>query len=406
MNKQDFLYKNRKFVNFLTHVIAGKKSINHSYLNEAFSFVKLEDAFSDYVYPFKANWVTKYQSDKNQWRTDNKDKLFAANKSKLDLLSKQLKGVISRERSNSNEFYSALKRTLYWGATGEVVIPQGAERKGTYGANVKWLEENYPNKDELLENIINAVESINSENFESGLFGKKSRYRMNAGFTKVYSLIAENCIIYDGRVGAALGFLVTIFLKDTGEKFSDDLNFYWGSSESKERYRDPSIPSKGWIFSKLSNSNEKSWAECNVKANWLLSAAIDQLDDDYCFGGYKKENMLHAVEAALFMLGYDFPALKQNTITKRRVKPKSQKKSVKADDIRIEALSMIRSSLTGQSELIFTSSDLRKKLGADLTAICSAMNKSQYFSSNGIDVQVVSAPSSGLGKVTYRAAKR
>ena len=34
---------------------------------------------------------------------------------------------------------------------------------------------------------------------------------MNAGFVKIYSVLLDSCVIYDGRVGAALGLLVRQF---------------------------------------------------------------------------------------------------------------------------------------------------------------------------------------------------
>ena len=40
--------------------------------------------------------------------------------------------------------------------------------------------------------------------------------RMNAGFVKIYSLLCDDCVIYDGRVGAALGLLTRQFCEATG----------------------------------------------------------------------------------------------------------------------------------------------------------------------------------------------
>jgi hypothetical protein len=172
------------------------------------------------------------------------------------------------------------------------------------------------------------VNEIESDDFDDTLFGKEKLYRMNAGFTKIYALLANNSIIYDGRVGAALGYIVTLFCEQTGEKFTEDLNFYWGASESKGRFRNPSIPEKGFNFTKLSNLNESGWALCNVKANWLLTSAIEGLENSFKFGGYGKKDMLHAVEAALFMIGYDFPqyavsqSIKAKTVNKKNDKTK------------------------------------------------------------------------------------
>ena len=39
--------------------------------------------------------------------------------------------------------------------------------------------------------------------------------RMNAGFVKIYSLLCDDCVIYDGRVGAALGLLTRQFCEAT-----------------------------------------------------------------------------------------------------------------------------------------------------------------------------------------------
>ena len=39
---------------------------------------------------------------------------------------------------------------------------------------------------------------------------------MNAGFVKIYSLLCDDCVIYDGRVGAALGLLTRQFCEVTG----------------------------------------------------------------------------------------------------------------------------------------------------------------------------------------------
>ena len=37
---------------------------------------------------------------------------------------------------------------------------------------------------------------------------------MNSGFTKIYSLYIDDFIIYDSRVGAALGFLVRCYCEE------------------------------------------------------------------------------------------------------------------------------------------------------------------------------------------------
>ncbi len=310
MNKENFIARNNKFIEFLSKVIAGRIEIKHSYLEEAFSFRVLEDAFDAYVFPFKSTSAKKYKQDPLKWRLANQEKLFPANKLKLDTIKSELEEAFNSETPEFDSFFTSIKRALYWGATGEIEVPEFTKRQGTYAENVKWLESNYPDKSKLYADFKSAVKALESNNFEKDQFGKNASFRMNAGFTKVYALLASNFIIYDGRVGAALGYLVALFLEHSGDDLTNDLQFHWGKSESKERYRDPSIIDKGWIFPKLNNNSEGNWAESNVKANWLLSSAIEMLPSSFIFGGYKKENMLHAVEASLFMLGYDFPNLK------------------------------------------------------------------------------------------------
>lgn len=334
MNKTQFLQRNAGFIAFLTKVIKGEVKVEHGYLDGAFHFSTLEDAFKAYVYPFKSSSARKYKADPQKWRDDNVGKLFPANKRKLDLVQRELRESFHcNDSGREGRFMQAVKRALYWGATGEIEIPPETKRKGTYEANKNWLEQTFPNGEGLVAHFSGAVEALEAEQFNSALFGRAASYRMNAGFTKVYALLANASIIYDGRVGAALGYLVRLYLESTNMEFSDDLNFHWGASESQARYRDPSDYVRGWLFDSLSNNKEQQWASCNVKANWALSASIDALPDGFVFGGYSKSDMLHVVEASLFMLGYDFPLYALMNDDTSSSKPKTRNKNTIATDL-------------------------------------------------------------------------
>jgi hypothetical protein len=408
MNKANYLKRNVKFVDFLKKVIKGEVPINHSYLDEAFCFESLESAFDSYVFPFSSNSKNTYKRDPVKWRAKYDAKLFPSNKAKLEVIKKCLHDEFNKEGANDELFFEAIKKGLFWGATGEVNVPTNTKRKGTYSANVQWIEQNYNLYDGLTSNFKCAVNEIESDDFDDTLFGKEKLYRMNAGFTKIYALLANDSIIYDGRVGAALGYIVTLFCEQTGEEFTEDLNFYWGASESKGRFRNPSIPEKGFNFTKLSNSNESGWALCNVKANWLLTSAIDKLEDSFKFGGYGKKDMLHAIEASLFMVGYDFPQYlpievlsdKAVIISKYEGKPITKPK---ANDIRKFAVELITENLEKSEIFEFTSSIVRESIGGDLTAICHALKMTKFFNARNIAIEVIDAPPSGLGKVTYQA---
>jgi hypothetical protein len=129
---------------------------------------------------------------------------------------------------------------------------------------------------------------------------------MNSGFTKIYSLYMDDFIIYDGRVGAALGLMVRKFLEDQAMvSVPKELSFAWGKGKesvykiSNENKRNPG--NEKYKFPELLN-NPKRHAENNIRANWLLRAMIDQTESS--FRALQNEVQLRALEAALFMIGY------------------------------------------------------------------------------------------------------
>ncbi|NLX88398.1 MAG: hypothetical protein GXZ09_03185 [Syntrophomonadaceae bacterium] len=129
---------------------------------------------------------------------------------------------------------------------------------------------------------------------------------MNSGFTKIYALYLEDFIIYDGRVGAALGFLVRKFCEDMElNQVPPELLFAWGRGK-EQTYKPGSInrrnPSKGhYIFPELLN-NPKRHTESNIKANWLLKAILDNTQSK--FNKLDQKMQLIALQSALFMIGY------------------------------------------------------------------------------------------------------
>jgi len=53
-------------------------------------------------------------------------------------------------------------------------------------------------------------------NMESVRLGENQDIHINSGFTKIYSLLVDDFVMYDGRVGAALGLLGRLFCQETG----------------------------------------------------------------------------------------------------------------------------------------------------------------------------------------------
>ena len=124
---------------------------------------------------------------------------------------------------------------------------------------------------------------------------------MNAGWTKVYALMVDDLPIYDGRVGAAMGYLVQRYCTKAGlDHVPPLLRFRWGAARGRHNRN----PSKGLLcFSRLT-ANPPTWAKCNIEAAWILG----EVCHEGRFGDLVPHRRLRALEVALFMIGYELPA--------------------------------------------------------------------------------------------------
>jgi len=129
---------------------------------------------------------------------------------------------------------------------------------------------------------------------------------INSGFTKIYSLFVEDFIMYDGRVGAALGLLVKMYCDENNIScIPDSLKFAWGRGKesqyvsSEKSRRNPS--SDRLFFPELLNNPQKH-LECNIRANWLLKEIT--LRTTSKFNHLPLEIQTTALQSALFMIGY------------------------------------------------------------------------------------------------------
>ena len=124
---------------------------------------------------------------------------------------------------------------------------------------------------------------------------------MNSGWTKVYSLMLHDFPIYDGRVGAAMGYLVRRYCYDEGlPGVPKSLRFRWLAGKGNHNRN----PSAGRLqFPRLNHADPRTWAECNVWAAWILS----EVRCEGRFGELDADHRLRALEAALFMIGYELP---------------------------------------------------------------------------------------------------
>jgi hypothetical protein len=179
-----------------------------------------------------------------------------------------------------------------------------------YEANVNWA---HALGDDLVRILRNGRETLVSDQPDISVFGAGSApnsdwVKMNAGWTKYYAMALPAHLIYDSRVGAALGFLARRYLESAAGQAAGlpcvppSLAFRWAAGVGNGNLRDPS--STAYRFGRLGGGpgGSREWARLNIQANWILAEAIRKSGAPWCSG----MDGLRRAEGALFMLGYDF----------------------------------------------------------------------------------------------------
>lgn len=207
---------------------------------------------------------------------------FDANQAELDCLAGRiLRTVKANDRFG---FVGAADSILGWGG----VRPGNAARLRALG-------------EEALPTFRKASRLLDPSHADTSRLGGV-RY-MNAGWTKVYALMLDGFPIYDGRVGAAMGYLVQRYCRSAGlRQVPTLLQFRWGAAKGGKHNRNPSLGSLR--FPMLTAANPRTWAECNIEAAWILG----EVCCEGRFGGLDPRRQLRALEAALFMIGYELPS--------------------------------------------------------------------------------------------------
>lgn len=174
----------------------------------------------------------------------------------------------------------------------------GVARKADDKSRV-WVEVQYQ-QNTLCQSIMLAVQLLQTGSVQGLAAFDGKGLLMNAAMTKVYAAAdPDNIIIYDGRVGAALGLLTRYWLERTGiAVLPSDLAFRWGRGRGDAK-RDPSLG--GYMFSELYQASTKA---ANKDAIWAGQVRLA--------GALLKEmmainpgiNSIGQVEKALFMIGF------------------------------------------------------------------------------------------------------
>ena len=154
------------------------------------------------------------------------------------------------------------------------------------------------------KNYLNGINSLNGQNVEINVNGDNHTLQLDSGTTKIFSLIADNYIMYDSRVGAALALLVRKWANEKSQEIPDVLKFSWQGNQN----RNPNIYDnckKTDAFPKFKKN--KSRIPYNIAANWLCTEILKRGETEYpnsCFYQLEEGKRLRAIEAALFMIGY------------------------------------------------------------------------------------------------------
>lgn len=207
---------------------------------------------------------------------------FAANNVVLDAIQQKLKKALAD--ADNGALLQAAKCLMAWG--------------GVTNGNNKWLDRH---QDQLVSIITETKEVLSS----GDVAAFPETIRFNAGFTKLYALICDDLIIYDSRVAAALGWLVVKFCQETQRsEVPESLRFPWAGAKEASTAANPKnrCPNSGpLVFSRLrSGRYHAQWA---LQASWLLKEVLEV--DTSPFSRLAAQEQLRALEAALFMIGYD-----------------------------------------------------------------------------------------------------
>jgi hypothetical protein len=179
---------------------------------------------------------------------------------------------------------------------------------GVSNGNVKWLNDR---RDSLCHIISRTRDAINAGDTEHPLFAEED-LRFTSGMSKVYALVCDDFVIYDSRVAATLGRAVVQFCQEHSfGSVPQGLGFPWAPAKSAPNAINRpqrNAGQAGLTFPRLTSGNV--YAKWNMLANWLLNATVDhECTRKSAFARIESRTQrLRAMEAAMFMIGYDLGA--------------------------------------------------------------------------------------------------
>lgn len=219
---------------------------------------------------------------------------FEENQLKLTDFRQRLK--IHLAESDNESLARVIDDILLWGSGGKVIK--------LYTLNRDWANNQKLTLADKLHSSLNILQSATPD---TSLFD--GTLRMNAGFTKVYALASNQIMTYDGRIGAAMGYLVRQFCEQRRMLLPAALCFPWAPGASTMNRN----PSTDLLHFKQLANRSRFHADWKIRASWVACAALQLSRARWC----SEPDGLRKFEAALFMLGYEIPLAPRKPLTVR-----------------------------------------------------------------------------------------
>ena len=216
---------------------------------------------------------------------------WAGTKTALDAFRCELREAVQTE--DVNRVVTVCEHILKWG--------------GVAAHNVRYLDRQQPvlvRELQHLHDLLSRNRTPSKRDLCREPDNPATACRMNAGFVKIYSLLCDDCVIYDGRVGAALGLLARQFCEATGRTVVPPmLAFAFGTPKEapNTKYAKLRNPSRGTLRFPSLRPDARFHTVQVMRANWFIRRALDHTPHVFSAG----EAGFHELAAGLFMVGYD-----------------------------------------------------------------------------------------------------
>ena len=268
---------------FIKWFVSDAQILPHNYFNRDLrrhcGFESLSDSLEKYYWPFNSFYDCK-GSRHISISGHLKESAHTLNCLQLHLRSSVYTDFV--------EYKESAKALMAWG--------------GTTNRNNDWFDDN-----NNLKVVHQTIAVLKEQDDDLLLLQSIKNLRFNAGLTKLYALILDDFIIYDSRVAAALSWYV---LKFTETKklavIPPELKFACMPARGKQ-VRNPHANKLGFPGMYNNSAKHLHW---NIRANWILSKSTQLMKEslslrDSSFFKQSDINPIRAIEAALFMWGYD-----------------------------------------------------------------------------------------------------